>query len=121
MTAHRHVIIRISTGRDGWNVTARARCACGSWRQAGSFSDYPGEAGAIVLASQRFDCGRGPLGSWRIARPFPTDPPSLERAASELDRKSAELRAQAAQLVKQAEEYEAASARLRDDLQALGE
>ena len=112
MTVQRHAIVRIGIERDGWAFTARARCACGSWRQAGSFPAYPGEAGAILQVTQRFDCGVGPLEPRRIARPFPADPESLEHAASTLDRKSAQLRDEAARLLKLAQEYEAGRVRL---------
>jgi len=57
MTATQHGIIRIETAaRDGSTVTVRTRCACGKWRQAGSFPEYPGLAGAILLTIGRVDC-----------------------------------------------------------------
>jgi hypothetical protein len=121
MSATRHGIIRIETARGEWasDVTARARCACGKWRQAGSFSRYPGEAGAILLASRRVDCEPGTLDASRVRSPFPADAGSMERAADALDRKSAQLRADAESLIRQAEEYEAGSTRIRSDLAGL--
>ena len=112
--AKRHAIIRISVDTDGGNYTALARCACGARRQAGAHGAYPGRAGAILLVTQRFDCGSGPLAALRSPRPLTAvDPSSLEAAARELDRKSAELRERSAALLTQAAEYEAGSERLR--------
>jgi hypothetical protein len=120
MSPVRHGIIRIeTTGREGADVTVRVRCACGKWRQAGSFPDYPGEAGAILLAARRSDCEPGDLGDYRVRWPFPADPASMERAAGTLDRKSTQLRAEAARLVRMAEEYESGAARIRGDLPAV--
>lgn len=111
MTVGHHEIIRVEF--DASNCAARARCACGVWRQAGAWPAYPGRAGAILQAVERFECGSGPLSDFRAARPFPADPQSVEAAASELERKSADLRTQAAALLAKAAEYEAGSEQLR--------
>jgi hypothetical protein len=107
-----HGVIRVEMAWDGFSPTARVRCACGTWRQAGSFSQYPGEAGAILLVTQRLECGDGPLTAMRQARPFPADPASVQKAAAVLAARGATLRSEAARLAAQADEYETAARRL---------
>ena len=110
--SQRHMIIKVELDGHGL-CTARARCSCGVWRQAGSWNAYPGRAGAILQVVERFTCGSGPLSAFRATRPFPADPQSVEAAARDLDRKSADLRGQAEALLAQAAMYEAGSERLR--------
>ncbi len=102
-SAKQHAVIGFTTDRQGDYYTVKARCSCGVWRQATSYSAYPGLAGAILLAMQGFRCTGAPLGTFRATRPFPADPQSAEAAARELDHGSARLRSQAAALRAQAE------------------
>ena len=108
----RHGIIRIELDQAGSSPTARARCSCGVWRQAGAYGDHSGTAGAILLVSDRFDCAGSALWSFRVANPFPADQRSVERADEHLEQRAAGLRSQAARLLIQADEYDAARERL---------
>ena len=107
MTAPRgHALRRLKAERDGWNWTVKIQCRCGIWRQAGSFSAYPGQSGAFLVAWERF-CAHLPPGEG-LQAPAPEVSPVLAEMAQELARERGRLSEQIAALTARDMELEKA-------------